>query len=59
LLFGRETAGVPQSVHARADARLVIPLRPGMRSLNVALTCAMALGEALRQIRAANPANPT
>jgi len=59
LLFGRETAGVPQFVHARADARLVIPLRPGMRSLNVALTCAMALGEALRQIRAGNPANPT
>jgi tRNA (cytidine/uridine-2'-O-)-methyltransferase len=36
-------------VHARADARLRIPMRPGLRSINVAATCAMALGEALRQ----------
>jgi tRNA (cytidine/uridine-2'-O-)-methyltransferase len=50
LLFGRETAGVPQEVHADADARLVIPMRPGLRSLNVALAAAMAAGEALRQI---------
>jgi tRNA (cytidine/uridine-2'-O-)-methyltransferase len=49
LLFGRESAGVPEEVHAAADARLVIPLRPGLRSLNVALSCAMAVGEALRQ----------
>jgi tRNA (cytidine/uridine-2'-O-)-methyltransferase len=49
LLFGRESAGVPEAVHARADARLTIPMRPGLRSLNVALACAMALGEALRQ----------
>ena len=49
LLFGRESAGVPQEVHACADARLLIPLRPGMRSLNVAVSAAMALGEALRQ----------
>lgn len=49
LLFGRETAGVPQDVHAIADARLVIPMRPGLRSLNVAITAAMAVGEALRQ----------
>lgn len=49
LLVGRESAGVPPDVHAAADARLVIPMRPGVRSLNVALAAAMALGEALRQ----------
>ena len=49
LLFGRESAGVPEDVHAAADARLTIPMRPGLRSLNVALACAMAAGEALRQ----------
>jgi tRNA (cytidine/uridine-2'-O-)-methyltransferase len=51
LLFGRESAGVPEHVHAAADARLVIPIRPGLRSLNVAVACAMALGEAMRQTR--------
>jgi tRNA (cytidine/uridine-2'-O-)-methyltransferase len=51
LLFGRETSGVPDEVHAAADARLVIPMRPGLRSLNVAMTCALALGEALRQTK--------
>jgi tRNA (cytidine/uridine-2'-O-)-methyltransferase len=49
LLVGRESAGVPQQVHDAADARLVIPLRPGLRSLNVAQAAAMVLGEALRQ----------
>ena len=49
LLFGRESAGVPQHVHAAADARLLIPLRPGLRSLNIAVAAAMAAGEALRQ----------
>ncbi len=49
LLFGRESAGVPREVHEAADARLVIPMRPGLRSLNVALAAAMAAGEALRQ----------
>ncbi len=49
LLFGRESAGVPDEVHDAADARLVIPLRPGLRSLNVAVATAMAAGEALRQ----------
>lgn len=49
LLLGRETAGVPAEVHAAADARLVIPLQPGCRSLNLAQAAAMALGEALRQ----------
>jgi tRNA (cytidine/uridine-2'-O-)-methyltransferase len=51
LLVGRESAGVPQSVHDAADARLVIPLRAGMRSLNVAQAAAMVLGEALRQTK--------
>lgn len=49
LLFGRESAGVPDAVHQAADARLIIPMRSGMRSLNVAMACAMAVGEALRQ----------
>jgi tRNA (cytidine/uridine-2'-O-)-methyltransferase len=49
LLFGRESAGVPEAVHRAAQARLVIPMRPGFRSLNVAVAAAMAAGEALRQ----------
>ena len=49
LLVGRESAGVPDEVHDTADARLVIPLLPGLRSLNVAQSAAMVLGEALRQ----------
>ncbi|MDE1567918.1 tRNA (cytidine(34)-2'-O)-methyltransferase [Aquabacter sp. P-9] len=49
LLFGRESAGVPDEVHACADARLVIPLRPGLRSLNVAVSAGIALSEGLRQ----------
>jgi tRNA (cytidine/uridine-2'-O-)-methyltransferase len=49
LLFGRESAGVPEAVHQAAQARLVIPMRPGFRSLNVAVAVAMAVGEALRQ----------
>jgi tRNA (cytidine/uridine-2'-O-)-methyltransferase len=51
LLFGRESAGVTDEVVAAADARLVIPIKPGLRSLNVAMAAAMALGEALRQTR--------
>jgi tRNA (cytidine/uridine-2'-O-)-methyltransferase len=49
LLFGRESAGVPEAVHAAAHARLMVPMRPGLRSLNVAMACAMVVGEALRQ----------
>ena len=49
IMVGRESAGVPEEVHATADARVVLPLRPGARSLNVALAAAMALSEALRQ----------
>jgi tRNA (cytidine/uridine-2'-O-)-methyltransferase len=56
LLFGRESAGVPDDVAAAADARLLIPIRPGLRSLNVAMAAAMALGEALRQTRPAKEA---
>jgi len=49
LLFGQESAGAPEHVHAAAQARLVIPLRPPARSLNIITAAAMALGEALRQ----------
>ncbi len=49
LLFGRESAGVPDQVHRAADARLTIPMRPGARSINVALSVAMVAGEAVRQ----------
>jgi tRNA (cytidine/uridine-2'-O-)-methyltransferase len=49
LLFGRESAGAPDDVHAAADARVVIPLIPGARSLNVAMTAGIGLWEALRQ----------
>lgn len=50
VLLGRESAGVPDPVHEAADRRLVIPMAPGVRSLNVALAGAMVLGEALRQL---------
>lgn len=49
LLFGRESAGVPPEVHAAADGRVRIPMRPGLRSLNVAVSAAIGLAEALRQ----------
>ena len=49
IMVGRESAGVPQEVHAQADARLKIPMAEAARSLNVALAAALALGEALRQ----------
>lgn len=52
LLFGRESAGVPDDVHDAADARVVIPLAPGARSLNVVTAATLALGEGLRQIKA-------
>jgi tRNA (cytidine/uridine-2'-O-)-methyltransferase len=54
LLFGRETVGVTDQVVAAADARLKIPIQPGLRSLNVAMAAAMAVGEALRQTRPGN-----
>lgn len=49
LLLGRESAGVPETVHSAVDQRLCIPMAPNMRSINVALSAAMVLGEALRQ----------
>jgi tRNA (cytidine/uridine-2'-O-)-methyltransferase len=49
LLLGRESAGVPDRVHQAASARLRVPMMPGLRSLNVAVTAAIVLGEALRQ----------
>jgi tRNA (cytidine/uridine-2'-O-)-methyltransferase len=58
LLFGRESAGVPDEVAAAADARLVIPVASGLRSLNVAMAAAMALGEALRQTGRQNDGTP-
>ena len=51
LILGRESAGVPDFVHAAASARVLIPMRPGLRSVNVAQACAMVLGEALRQTK--------
>jgi tRNA (cytidine/uridine-2'-O-)-methyltransferase len=58
VLVGRESAGVPDEVHAAADARIVVPMRPGRRSLHVAVAAAMILGEALRQTSAFAPAPP-
>jgi tRNA (cytidine/uridine-2'-O-)-methyltransferase len=52
LLLGRESAGVPDSVHAQADARVAIPLAAGARSLNVAIAAGIAAAEALRQLDA-------
>ena len=49
LMFGRESAGVPDAVHRTADTRIRVPMRPGMRSMNVAMAVAMVVGEALRQ----------
>lgn len=49
LLLGRESAGAPDSIHGSADARLCIPMCPGLRSLNIAVAAALVLGEALRQ----------
>ena len=49
ILMGRESAGVPEEVHQTADARIVIPMNPNARSINMAVSAAMAVGEALRQ----------
>jgi tRNA (cytidine/uridine-2'-O-)-methyltransferase len=58
LLVGQESAGVPPEVAARTDARLVIPMRPGLRSLNVAMAAAIVAGEAVRQLGLA-PSTPS
>ncbi len=49
LLAGRESAGVPEDVHAAADLRVRVPMREDLRSLNIAVALAMVLGEAMRQ----------
>ena len=49
ILMGRESAGVPENVHQTADARLLIPMNPNVRSINMAISAAMAVTEALRQ----------
>lgn len=49
ILMGRESAGVPENVHNMADARLLIPMNPNARSINMAVSAAMAVSEALRQ----------
>ncbi len=49
VLFGRESAGVPQAVHETCEVRLRIPVAEGLRSLNIAVSAAMVMGEALRQ----------
>lgn len=58
LLFGRESAGVPDAVHDAADAAVYVPLAPGMRSLNVATAVAIGLAEALRQTGLLPPTDP-
>ena len=55
LLLGSEGRGVPDHVHAAAALRVAIPMRPGLRSLNVAVAGAMVLGEMLRQLRSTSP----
>lgn len=49
ILMGRESAGVPEAVHQSADSRLLIPMKKDARSINVAISAAMVIGEALRQ----------
>ena len=49
LLFGKESAGVPIAVAEACDARVRLPMRPQVRSMNLATSAALALGEALRQ----------
>ena len=49
LMFGKESAGVPQAVAGACDAQVRIPMRPAVRSMNLATSAAVALGEALRQ----------
>jgi tRNA (cytidine/uridine-2'-O-)-methyltransferase len=58
ILLGRESAGVPDAVHRVADARLRVPIRAGLRSLNVAVAAAMVAGEALRQLGAFSTLRP-
>ena len=52
LIFGRESAGVPEKIHQGVEHRITIPMKHGFRSLNVAVAAAIVLGEALRQVNA-------
>lgn len=58
LIVGRESVGLPEAVHRAAAARLVVPMMPGARSLNVATAAALVLGEALRQTNGFPAATP-
>ncbi len=58
ILMGRESAGAPGDVHEMADARITIPMRPGLRSLNIAVAAAIVLGEGLRQTGCFPPGVP-
>jgi tRNA (cytidine/uridine-2'-O-)-methyltransferase len=58
LLMGRESAGLPDDVHMAVDARLLIPMQPGARSLNVAMTAAIAAAEAGRQLFSLRSSQP-
>ena len=49
LLFGRESAGVPKNIHNIVDHRLTIPMKDGVRSINLSSSVALVLGEGLRQ----------
>ena len=49
ILMGRESAGVPDSIHQMVDSRLIIPMNQNARSINVAVSAVMVIGEALRQ----------
>ncbi len=51
ILLGRESAGVPEDIHLASDARVCIPMQPGMRSLNVAVSAGILLAEGLRQTK--------
>lgn len=55
VLFGRESAGLPDDIHQRADARLIIPMVDHARSINLALSVAMVIGEVLRQTQLSGP----
>src|SRR6202167_2825756 len=59
VMVGGESAGVPDAVAAVADARVRIPIRPPLRSLNVGIAAALAIGEALRQLRDVNDFEPS
>ncbi len=58
LLLGRESAGVPEAVHASVDQRIAIPMRAGLRSLNIAVAGGILVAEALRQLNAFPPLGP-